>query len=55
MAYIKEIAEELGIKERGVEKHRQKIYSRTNSTGATSFLKYAFKRGLDLLGRKKLF
>ena len=48
----KEIAEELKIKERTVEKHRQKIYSRTNSSGATSFLKYAFKRGLDFLGRK---
>ena len=48
----KEIAEELGIKERSVEKRRQKNYSRSNSAGATSFLKFAFKKGLDLLGGK---
>lgn len=49
----KQIATELGILERSVEKQRQKIYTRSNATGATSFLKYAFKKGLDFLERKK--
>jgi DNA-binding NarL/FixJ family response regulator len=47
-----QIADELGIQRRGVEKQRQKIYEKTNSNGSTSFLKYAFKRGLDLLERR---
>jgi DNA-binding NarL/FixJ family response regulator len=48
----REIAGELGMQTRSVEKQRQKIYEKTNSGGATAFLKYAFKRGLDLLERK---
>lgn len=49
----KQIADKLGILERSVEKQRQKIYTRSNATGSTSFLKYAFKKGLDFLERKK--
>jgi two-component system, NarL family, nitrate/nitrite response regulator NarL len=48
----KEIASRLGINERTVERQRNKIYKRSNSSGSTSFLKYAFKRGLDLLEKK---
>lgn len=49
----KEIAHELGILERSVEKQRQKIYEKTNAEGTVSFLRYAFKNGLDLLGVKR--
>lgn len=48
----KEIANRLGIHERGVERHLQKIYKKTNSNRAASFLKYAYKKGLDFLERK---
>lgn len=46
----KEIARELGIVERSVEKQRQKIYEKANADGTVSFLRYAFKNGLDFLG-----
>lgn len=49
----KEIAKELGIVERSVEKQRQKIYEKTNAKGTVEFLRHAFKSGLDLLGVKK--
>ncbi len=49
----KEIALELGILERSVEKQRQKIYEKTNAEGTVSFLRYAFKNGLDLLGVRR--
>ncbi|MCC6370105.1 MAG: response regulator transcription factor [Bacteroidia bacterium] len=49
----KQIAERMGILERSVEKQRQKIYSKTGSAAAASFFKYAFKRGLDLLERRR--
>lgn len=47
----KEIAGRLGISERGVEKQRQKIYDKAGATGTASFLKYAFRKGLDFLSR----
>lgn len=48
----KEIASELGIVERSVEKQRRKIYEKANTDGTVSFLRYAFKNGLDFLGVK---
>lgn len=47
----KEIAEEIGISERGVEKQRQKIYEKAGAKKAVDFYKYAFKQGLDFLYR----
>ncbi|MBL7930399.1 MAG: response regulator transcription factor, partial [Bacteroidia bacterium] len=49
----KEIARELGIVERSVEKQRQKIYEKANADGTVAFLRYAFKNGLDFLGVKR--
>jgi DNA-binding NarL/FixJ family response regulator len=48
----KEIASEMGITERSVERQRQKIYEKAGASGTASFLKFAFRRGLDFLGRK---
>jgi DNA-binding NarL/FixJ family response regulator len=50
----KEIAKELGINERSVEKHKQRLYNKTNSQGSASFLKHAFRKGLDFLERRTL-
>lgn len=47
----KEIAKEIGILERSVEKQRQKIYDKTNSQKTSGFLKNMVLRGLHLLGR----
>ena len=47
----KEISEEIGILERSVEKRRQKIYEKTNSSKAADFFKYAFVRGFHFLGK----
>jgi DNA-binding NarL/FixJ family response regulator len=49
----KQIAEELNILERSVEKQRQKIYEKTNVSKATDFFKYAFSKGLQFLGKRK--
>lgn len=46
----KEISEEIGIVVRSVEKQRQKIYEKTNSSKSIDFFKYAFVRGLQFLG-----
>lgn len=45
----KQMAENLGIAERSVEKQRQKIYFKSNVGDFTSFLKFAVKKGLDYL------
>lgn len=49
----KEIAVELGINQRSVEKQKQKLYQKTNSTGVSSFLKYALRKGFDFLEKRK--
>lgn len=49
----KEIAIEISITERAVEKQRQKIYSQSGTSKAIDFYKYAFTRGLQFLGRLK--
>lgn len=48
----KQIATELGITERSVEKQRKRIYERVGATGIASFLKYALRRGFDLMRRE---
>lgn len=47
----KEIALEIGITERAVEKQRQKIYEKTGVKKAADFYKFAFRQGLDFLQR----
>ncbi len=49
----KEIADEIGIVERAVEKQKQKIYQKTGGNRAIDFYKYAFAKGLQFLGRGK--
>jgi DNA-binding NarL/FixJ family response regulator len=49
----KEIAEEIGIIERSVEKQKQKIYQKMGGSRAIDFYKYAFSKGLQFLGRGK--
>lgn len=49
----KEIASEIYITERTVEKQRQKIYQRSGAKKAVDFYKFAFTRGLQFLGRIK--
>lgn len=49
----KEIADEIYITERAVEKQRKKIYERSGATKAMDFYKYAFSHGLQFLGRVK--
>lgn len=44
-----EIAKETGISVRGVEKHRQKIYSKIGVNKAIEFYKYALDAGLQFL------
>ncbi|MES2394858.1 MAG: response regulator transcription factor [Bacteroidota bacterium] len=46
----KEIADEIYITERAIEKQRQKIYQRSGAKKAVDFYKYAFTRGLQFLG-----
>lgn len=48
----KEIAREMGILERSVEKQRKKIYQKTNSFKSIDFFKYAFVKGLQFLGKR---
>jgi DNA-binding NarL/FixJ family response regulator len=48
----KEIAGELGINERSVEKQKQKMYIKTNSRSSISFLRFVFRKGLDFLERR---
>lgn len=49
-----EIAEEICISRRAVEKQRTKIYERSGTEKAMDFYKYAFSRGLQFLGRLKV-
>jgi two-component system nitrate/nitrite response regulator NarL len=49
----KEIADEIGIVERAVEKQKQKIYQKSGGNRAIDFYKYAFSKGLQFLGRGK--
>ncbi|MCU0360021.1 MAG: response regulator transcription factor [Bacteroidia bacterium] len=44
-----DIAKELEISERAVEKQRKKIYRKAGTTNAIDFYKYAFSRGLQYL------
>lgn len=48
----KQIAEKVGISEKGIEKRRHRIYSKTKSLHAADFLKNAFEKGLRFLGKK---
>lgn len=45
-----EIADELKIQVRGVEKQRSKIYSKISGGRAIDFYRYAFSKGLQFLG-----
>lgn len=49
----KEIASEIGIIERSVEKQKQKIYNKVGGERAIDFYRYAFARGLQFLGGKR--
>lgn len=49
----KEIASEIGIVERAVEKQKQKIYYKMGGTRIIDFYKYAFSKGLQFLGRTR--
>ncbi|MEO6305709.1 MAG: response regulator transcription factor, partial [Bacteroidia bacterium] len=46
-----EIAKEIGITKRAVEKQKQKIYQKSGVEKIIDFYKYAFSRGLQFLGR----
>lgn len=47
----REIAEEIGITERAIEKQKQKLYIKTKTHNLTSFLSYAIRQGLHFLGK----
>ena len=49
----KQIASEIGLVERAVEKQKQKIYHKVGGEKAIDFYKYAFSRGLQFLGFKE--
>jgi NarL family two-component system response regulator LiaR len=49
----KQIARELGIGEKAIEKHRSNLLEKSNTQNLASFIKYSVKRGLDFLGGKK--
>jgi DNA-binding NarL/FixJ family response regulator len=46
-----QIAVEIGMSKRSVEKSRQKIYEKADTNKAVGFYKYAFSRGLQFLSR----
>lgn len=48
-----EIANDLGIKKRAVERQKQRIYQISGVYKTIDFYKYAFSRGLQYLGLKK--
>jgi DNA-binding NarL/FixJ family response regulator len=48
-----EIAGEIAISTRAVEKQRHKIYDKSGVKKIIDFYKYAFSRGLQFLGRRK--
>lgn len=48
----KEIAGEVGIIERSVEKQKQKIYAKVGGERAIDFYRYAFSKGLQFLKKK---
>jgi two-component system response regulator DegU len=47
----KEIAEEIGLTERAIEKQKQKLYTKTSTHNLVSFLSYAIRQGLHFLGK----
>ena len=46
-----EIASELKITERAVEKQKKLIYEKSGADKSVTFFKYAFSRGLQFLSR----
>lgn len=48
-----EIATEVCMTTRSVEKHRHKLYEKSGAQKIIDFYKYAFTRGLQFLGRQK--
>jgi DNA-binding NarL/FixJ family response regulator len=46
-----EIAGEIGMSKRSVEKSRQRIYEKANTSRAVGFYKFAFSRGLQFMSR----
>lgn len=48
----KQIASKIGISEKGIEKRRKSIYSKTKSINTAHFLFNVFERGLRFLGKK---
>ncbi len=46
-----EIAKEIGITKRAVEKQKQKIYQKSGADKIIDFYKYAFSKGLQFLGK----
>jgi two-component system response regulator NreC len=49
----KEIADTLGVKVKTIEKHRRKLFEKTNSRNMASLIKFSIKKGLDFLGVNK--
>jgi DNA-binding NarL/FixJ family response regulator len=47
----REISNELGLAEKTVEGHRNRLYKKTSSRNTAEFLKYCFKKGLEFLGK----
>lgn len=47
----KEIAEQIGLSERAVEKQKQKLYTKTATHNLVSFLTYAIRQGLHFLDK----
>lgn len=48
-----DIAQEIGVGVRNVEKHRKRIYSKLGGDKAIVFFQYAFSKGLHFLGKIK--
>lgn len=46
-----EIATEMGMSKRGMEKSRRRIYEKTGASHGVDFYKFAFSRGLQFIGR----
>lgn len=49
----KQMANELGIGEKAIEKHRSNLLEKSNTINVATFIKYSIKRGLDFLGNRR--
>ena len=48
----KEIGNQLGLKEKQINKLRQKLHQKTKSRNSTEFVKYCIENGLKFIGKK---